>query len=250
MQESVRVLRATATQAEQEAQYLQDNPEAAAQALKEDAERDAAAARDRTAASSSGNGDAPETNGTVASEEQQEQEEEEEEKHAQDDEQEEEQEEDFDGAPDVDGPSSEAEGQQFEDSDSSVGVYEETTDDENEDLESVEGLHNSIQRQRSRLQTLMKRVESLQHLAANLEAQEVRVTAIWTRFSTAIWMLSHVISVAQCCANLHCELEQCCSSQALPCIMLTRTQVESGAVHRLQCHLQSTYSLSVWITCL
>ena len=39
----MRKLRDSATQAEQEAQYLQDNPEAAAQALKEDAESDAAA---------------------------------------------------------------------------------------------------------------------------------------------------------------------------------------------------------------
>ena len=63
-----------------------------------------------------------------------------------------------------------------------MGVYETSTDSEEEDLESVEGLHNSIQRQRSRLQTLMTRVESLQHLAANLEAQEVCTVAVgWSQ---------------------------------------------------------------------
>lgn len=162
LQESVRELRATATQAEQEAQYLQDNPEAAAKALQEDAANDAAegAAGDTNGSSSATNGA---TNGALqeaaASEGTQEHEE--------------------------DRFSEGSEGtvhndvlsetdEQFDDSDSSVGVYEETTDTEDEDLESVEGLHSSIQRQRSRLKTLMTRVESLQHLAANLEAQEVR----------------------------------------------------------------------------
>lgn len=43
-----------------------------------------------------------------------------------------------------------------------------------EDLESIEGLHQSITRQRSRLGKLMGRVESLQSLAASLESEDVR----------------------------------------------------------------------------
>ena len=43
-----------------------------------------------------------------------------------------------------------------------------------EDLESIEGLHQSITRQRSRLGKLMGRVESLQSLAASLEGDDVR----------------------------------------------------------------------------
>lgn len=45
---------------------------------------------------------------------------------------------------------------------------------EEEDLESIEGLHQSITRQRSRLGKLMGRVESLQSLAASLENDDVR----------------------------------------------------------------------------
>lgn len=45
---------------------------------------------------------------------------------------------------------------------------------EEEDLESIEGLHLSITRQRSRLGKLMGRVESLQSLAASLENDDVR----------------------------------------------------------------------------
>jgi hypothetical protein len=175
-------LRATATQAEQEAQYLQDNPQIAARALQEDAEKDAAASGEGSVSANDGaahngsNGDggtavdAGSASGQDSDPKQQ-------------DSQEAVNEQDQStaegtlgaAASEHEGGSQEVEGQ-LEDSDSSVGVYEDTTDDESEeDLESVEGLHNSIQRQRSRLQALMTRVESLQHLAANLEAQEVRV---------------------------------------------------------------------------
>lgn len=185
----MRKLRESATQAEQEAQYLQDNPEAAAQALKEDAESDAAAAANETngtvatakstpAASSSGDAGPGAPHATSFGSSQQADPWETDQGSATEDLLSSE----YDSAQSEYEGASGSEGPRAEDSDGSVGVYETSTDSEEEDLESVEGLHNSIQRQRSRLQTLMTRVESLQHLAANLEAQEVCTVAVgWSQ---------------------------------------------------------------------
>ena len=176
----MRKLRASATQAEQEAQYLQDNPEAAAQALKEDAESDAAAAGETngtgaappTQASSTAAASTPgSSHSTAFGSPQQPLSSESDQDSATDDLAASE----YDDTQSDYGGTSGSEGSRMEDSDSSMRAYGASAEDdeEEEDLESVEGLHNSIQRQRSRLQTLMTRVEGLQHLAANLEAQEV-----------------------------------------------------------------------------